>query len=202
MKKILILGASSPTGKVLLSHLLSTKKNLEITCYVRTPEKLSSFSNIIIKKGDLLDQHNISSLMKNNFDLVIALLKGENLVTLAENIIKSMKENNIKRIIWMTGMGIHHEVPGPENVKKILDKLCETQPDYVKAADTVMNSGLDYTLLRGAHLTDGDNKNYFLQKEGECLHAFTCDRIAIAEFIGSIIDNMDLYKNESIGVTN
>ena len=201
MKKILILGASSPTGKILLSHLLSTKKNLDITCYVRTPEKLSSFSNIIIKKGDVLEQQNISSSMKN-IDLVIALLKGDNLVTMAENIVKSMKENNIKRIIWMTGMGIHHEVPGPENVKKILDNLCETQPDYVKAADIIMNSGLDYTLLRGAHLTDGENKKYFLQKEGEYLHAFTCVRIAIAEFIGSIIDNMELYKKESIGVTN
>ena len=85
-------------------------------------------------------------------DMVITLLNADNLVTLAENVVKSMKENNIKRIIWMTGMGIHHEVPGPENVKKILDKLCETQPDYVKAADIVMISGLDYTLLRGAHL--------------------------------------------------
>ena len=69
----------------------------------------------------------------------------------------------------MTGVGIHHEVPGP--VKEMLDKLCESQPDYVKAADTVMNSGLEYTLLRGAHLTDGDNRKYFVQKEGEFLHA-------------------------------
>ena len=96
MKKILILGASSPTGKVLLTHLLSTKKNIEITCYVRTPENLSSFSNIIIKKGDVLDHPKLSSAMKG-IDLVITLLKGENLVTLAENTVKSMKENNIKK---------------------------------------------------------------------------------------------------------
>jgi len=56
-----------------------------------------------------------------------------------------MKENNVKRIIWMTGMGIHHEVPGP--IKEILEKLVMSQPHYVKAADTIMNSGLDYTLL-------------------------------------------------------
>ena len=55
MVKILILGASSPTGKVLLNHLQSTKKDLEITCYVRTPEKLSAFSNINIIKGDITD---------------------------------------------------------------------------------------------------------------------------------------------------
>ena len=199
MKKILILGASSPTGKVLLTHLQSSKKNLEITCYVRNPEKLSSFTNINIIKGDIIDQTKLSSSMKDK-DMVITLLNAKNLVEIAENIIKSMRENNIKRIIWMTGMGIHHEVPGP--IKEILDKLVESQPHYVKAADTVMNSGLDYTLLRGDHLTDNNNRKYYIQKEGEALHCNTCDRITIVEFIGKIIDNMDLYKNESIGVTN
>ena len=199
MKKILILGASSPTGKVLLTHLQSSKKNLEITCYVRNPEKLSSFTNINIIKGDIIDQPKLSSSMKDK-DMVITLLNAKNLVEIAENIIKSMRENNIKRIIWMTGMGIHHEVPGP--IKEILDKLVESQPHYVKAADTVMNSGLDYTLLRGDHLTDNNNRKYYIQKEGEALHCNTCDRITIVEFIGKIIDNMDLYKNESIGVTN
>ena len=98
-------------------------------------------------------------------DLVITLLNAQNLVTQAENIVKSMKENKVKRIIWMTGMGIHHEVPG--SIKALLDKLVESQPHYVRAADTIMNSGLDYTLLRGAHLTDGNNKKYYIQKGGE-----------------------------------
>ena len=199
MKKILILGASSPTGKVLLTHLQASKKNLEITCLARNPEKLSSFEKINTIKGDVIDQQLLYSSMKDK-DMVITLLAGDNLVTLAENIIKSMKENNIKRIIWMTGMGIHHEVPG--SIKEILDKLVMSQPHYVKAADTIMNSGLEYTLLRGAHLTDNDNRKYYIQKEGEYLHCNTCDRIAIAEFIETIIDNMDLYKNESIGITN
>ena len=199
MKKILILGATSPTGKVLIKHLQSKKKELDITCFVRNPEKLSSFSGLNIVKGDLNEKKSLSSAMKDK-DIVITLLNGEDLVTMAENIIYTMKQYNIKRIIWMTGMGIHHEVPG--KIKELLDKLVESQPHYVKAADTIMNSGLDYTLLRGAHLTDGDNRKYYIQKEGEPLHSNTCDRIAIAEFIENIIDNIDLYKNESIGVTN
>ena len=199
MKKILILGATSPTGKVLIKHLQSKKKELDITCFVRNPEKLSSFSGLNIVKGDLNEKKSLSSAMKDK-DIVITLLNGEDLVTMAENIIDTMKQYNIKRIIWMTGMGIHHEVPG--KIKELLDKLVESQPHYVKAADTIMNSGLDYTLLRGAHLTDGDNRKYYIQKEGEPLHSNTCDRIAIAEFIETIIDNINLYKNESIGVTN
>ena len=199
MKKILILGAASPTGKVLIKHLQSRKKELDITCFVRNPEKLSSFSGLNIVQGDLNEKKSLSSAMKEK-DIVITLLNGEDLVTMAENIIDTMKQYNIKRIIWMTGMGIHHEVPG--KIKELLDKLVESQPHYVKAADTIMNSGLDYTLLRGAHLTDGDNRKYYIQKEGEPLHSNTCNRIAIAEFIETIIDNIDLYKNESIGVTN
>ena len=199
MKKILILGATSPTGKVLIKHLQSKKKELDITCFVRNPEKLSSFSGLNIVQLDLNEKKSLSSAMKDK-DIAITLLNGEDLVTMAENIIDTMKQYNIKRIIWMTGMGIHHEVPG--KIKELLDKLVESQPHYVKAADTIMNSGLDYTLLRGAHLTDGDNRKYYIQKEGEPLHSNTCDRIAIAEFIENIIDNIDLYKNESIGVTN
>ena len=198
MKKILILGASSPTGKTLITHL-QTLKNIDISCYVRSPEKLSSFKNIKIIKGDVTNLINLSKSMKG-MDIIITLLKGEKLVTQAENVVKSMKENNVKRIVWMTGMGIHHEVPGP--IKEILDKLVESQPDYVKAADTIMNSGLDYTLLRGAHLTDGNNMKYYIQKEGEPLHCNTCDRIAIAKFLGEVIINPELYKNESIGLTN
>lgn len=198
MKKVFILGATSPTGKVLLTHLQSTK-NLDITCYVRSPEKLSSFKNLKLIKGDITDQPVLSKSMKD-MDIIITLLSGDTVKIQAENVIKSMKENNIKRIIWMTGMGIHHEVPGP--IKEILDKLVESQPNYVAAANLVMNSGLEYTLLRGAHLTDGNNKKYYTQKEGEPLRCNTCDRIAIAEFIGEIIDNFELYKNVSIGLTN
>ena len=198
MKKVFILGATSPTGKVLLTHLQSTK-NLDIICYVRSPEKLSSFKNLKLIKGDITDQPALSKSMKD-MDIIITLLSGDTVKIQAENVIKSMKENNIKRIIWMTGMGIHHEVPGP--IKEILDKLVESQPNYVAAANFVMNSGLEYTLLRGAHLTDGNNKKYYTQKEGEPLRCNTCDRIAIAEFIGEIIDNFELYKNVSIGLTN
>ena len=198
MKKVFILGATSPTGKVLLTHLQSSK-NFDITCYVRSPEKLSSFKNLKLIKGDITDQPSLSKAMKG-MDIIITLLSGDTVKIQAENVIKSMKDNNIKRIIWMTGMGIHHEVPGP--IKELLDKLVESQPNYVAAADLVMNSKLEYTLLRGAHLTDGNNKKYFTQKEGEPLRCNTCDRVAIAEFIGEIIDNFELYKNVSIGLTN
>ena len=194
----MILGASSPTGKVLLKRLLPLK-NIEINCYVRSPEKLHDYKNINIIKGDVTDYSNLVKSMKG-IDLVITFLNGENLVTQAEAIVKSMKDNNIKRIIWMTGMGIHHEVPGP--IKELLDKLVQSRYYYVQAADIIMKSGLDYTLLRGAHLTDNNNSKYYIQKEGKPLHCNTCDRIAIAHFICTIIENLELYKNESIGLTN
>ena len=75
MKKVFILGATSPTGKVLLNHLQSTK-NLDITCYVRSPEKLSSFKNLKIIQGDITDQPSLSKSMKG-MDIIITLLSGD-----------------------------------------------------------------------------------------------------------------------------
>ena len=92
MKKILIIGVSTTSGKVLLTNLKSSKKNLDITCFVRNSEKLSSFSKLNIIKWDLASQSSLSTVMKDK-DMVITFLNGENLVTLAENVIKSMKEN-------------------------------------------------------------------------------------------------------------
>ena len=69
MKKILILGASSPTGKVFLNHIIKSFRDLDITCYVRFPEKLSSFKNLNIIKGDVTDQINLSNSI-NPFPLI------------------------------------------------------------------------------------------------------------------------------------
>lgn len=96
-------------------------------------------------------------------------------------------------------MGIHHEVPG--EVGKMLDELCRKMPEYVQAADMIAESGTAYTLIRAAHLTDGDNSKYYVQHEGQELHANNVDRIAVAHFIADLVSSGN-GVNESLGITN
>lgn len=197
MKKILVLGATGRIGKILLPMLESRKNS--VTAYVRDPKKAigAEFKHVSVIQGDVLDTERLSESMKEK-DVVIAVLSGE-LLMYAKSIAIALQKSRPGRILWVTGMGIHHEVPG--EVGKLLDELCKKMPEYVQAADRIADSGTPYTLIRAAHLTNGTNDEYFVQEEGQPLHANSVDRIAVARFMADLVKN-DCGINKSLGVTN
>lgn len=200
MKNVLILGVTGGTGKF-VSEMLEDSSNIIQTVYVRNKNKLDKKlkETITVLEGDVLDTANLKVAM-NNQDIVVACLNGD-LLAQAESIVEASKAMKVTRIIWLTGLGIHHEVPG--SVGEMLDKLIKQFPDYVKAADTIANSGKSYTLVRAANLVDGDNINYNLTKEGEMILDESVTRRAVARFIADmILDENGLGENESLGVTN
>ena len=195
MKNILILGATGQIGKLLVP--LFDKEKYNITVYVRDAKKVCESKKVNIIEGNVLDETALTESMKRQ-DIVIAVLSGD-LLTYANNIVSALKKNTVKRIIWITGMGIHHEVPGEAG--KLLDDLCRQMPEYVQAADAIAESRTPYTLIRAAHLTDGNNEQYYIQHEGEKLHANSVDRIAVAHLIYDLIVNEEGI-NDSLGITN
>lgn len=197
MKKILLLGATGRTGRLLLPMLANDEN--EVTAYVRDTAKAADLlqRNVTVAEGDVTDLDKLSSCMADK-DIVIAILSGD-VLAYAKNIASALKKSTVQRVIWATGMGIHHEVPGL--VGKLLDRLSRQMPEYVQAADTIAGSGTDYTLIRAAHLTDGSNAEYYVQHEGEKLHANNVDRIAMARFIADLVAKEEGI-NQSLGVTN
>jgi Putative NADH-flavin reductase len=200
MKTVLILGAIGETGKLVVERTLDCPE-IKRTLYVRHPEKLSEKlkeSSTVIT-GDILDTTSLAAAMENN-DIVAACLSGD-LLSLATSIAKAAKGASVKRIIWLTGLGIHREVPGPAG--EMLDTMLEKFPDYAKAADTITVSGINYTLVRASHLVNGANLEYYLTKEGETIRNEAVTRRAVAKFIvDMIVDDNGLGENESLGITN
>jgi hypothetical protein len=91
----------------------------------------------------------------------------------------------------------------PGEIGKMLDSYVSRFPEYVKAADAIADSGVPYTLVRAAHVVDGDNMEYHLTKEGEEIRNELVTKCAIAKFIADIIaDDDEFGKNDSIGITN
>lgn len=198
MKKIVLLGATGRIGRIVLKNLL--QDDAEVKAYVRSPEKLEkeTAQKTEIIKGDILDTPSLHEAMKDT-DIVIAAVNG-NLLAQAESIVRAMSGSSVSRVMWVTGMGIHHEVPGATG--RMLDMLVKSQPEYVQAADLIADSGVPYTLIRAAHLTDGSNEKYYIQHEGEPLHGNTVDRCAVARLITDMVENEDFGVNESLGATN
>lgn len=132
-------------------------------------------------------------------DILLCSLDGD-VLTMAKNIVSALAETSVKRIIWITGMGIHHEIKGIHGL--MLNQLAKKMTEYIKAADTVAASAAVATLLRCPGIRDGENEVYALTKENKKPVCWTVDRAAIAQCMADIIKDETLGANESLGITN
>lgn len=199
MKKIIIFGASGGTGKYITKKMQSIQK-VKVSAFVRNPDKLLdlNISNVDVIKGDALNLDDVKSAMVGQ-DILICSLEGD-VLTMAKNIVKALEETSVKRIIWITGMGIHNEIDGIRGV--MLSTYAKARPDYIKAADTIASSKATTTLLRCPMIQDGDNEKYFLTKEGTQPRNKNIERAGIAKCIADMIADETLGINDSLAITN
>ena len=131
---------------------------------------------------------------------MLCSLDGEDVLTMAKNIASAVEETGVKRIIWITGMGIHNEIKGVHGI--MLNQLARKMPEYIQAADTIAASAAVTTLLRCPGIRDGENEVYSLTREGEKPACWFVDRAAIAQCMADMIADDALGANESLGITN
>ncbi len=198
MKNVLILGARGRIAKHVID-LLSKNKVYNLTLYLRKAKRLGKVhgSNVRVIEGDVLDFKNLKEAMERQ-DVVYANLDGK-LEKQAENIVKAMSESGIKRLIFITSMGIYDEVPGKFGAwnKKMIGKYLGP---YRKAADTIEASDLNYTILRPAWLTDNDEIDYETTHKNEPFKGTEVSRKSVAALVVKLIDNPALEIRKSLGV--
>lgn len=199
MKKVVIFGAAGHTGKY-ITRKMQAQKDIELSVFVRNPDKFGDMKldGVNIIKGDALNADDVKRAMDGQ-DVLLCSLEGD-VRTMANNIVAALKETSVKRIIWITGMGIHHEITGMRGM--MLNMLAKKRPDYIEAADIIAGSSAVTTLLRCPGIKDGDNEVYFLTKEGEQPKKNDIQRAGIAKCMADMIADETLGANESLGITN
>lgn len=200
MEHILVLGATGGIGHWVVK-LLAQDENMALTVYVRNPGKLDKTlaGQVKVITGDVLDTANLSDAMKGQ-DIVVAALSGDWLGQ-AKSIVSAAQGTSLSHIFWVTGLGIHREVPGKTG--EILEYYINRFPEYIQAAEVIAEAGFPYTLVRAANLMKGDNMTYYTQQEGDPVHSEAVDRCAVAKYIADrIAGNEKLADNLSIGITN
>jgi uncharacterized protein YbjT (DUF2867 family) len=137
--RILILGANGHlarnTTRVLLRDTDGT-----LTLYLRRARRLANPdpARVRIVEGDVLDLRTLAGAMEGQ-DVVYASLAGD-MKQQAEHIVEAMHVSGLKRLIFVSSMGIYGEVPG-EKYRSALDP-------YRDSAAVIEASDLDYTVLR------------------------------------------------------
>ena len=199
MKKVVIFGAAGHTGKY-LTRKMQSMPDVELTVFVRNPAKFEGMdmTGTRILQGDALNAADVQKAMDGQ-DVLLCSLEGD-VLTMAKNIVAALEHTSVQRILWITGMGIHHEIGGIHGV--MLNMLAKQRPDYIKAADTIAASSAVTTLLRCPGIKDGENTVYHLTHEGEKPSSWSIDRAGIAQCMADMIEDETLGVNESLGITN
>jgi uncharacterized protein YbjT (DUF2867 family) len=195
MKNILILGANGQIARFAIKDLLD-RTDTKLTLYLRKADRIKKHfpesERIRIIDGDVLDEKKLHSAMSGQ-DIVYANLSGD-MEMQSHNIVKNMKERGVKRIIFISSMGIYNEVPG-EKYKSVLDP-------YRKSAEYIESTDLDYTIIRPEWLNNNDEIDYELTRKGELFKNKDAlvSRKSVADLIVRLVSDEKFGMRESLGI--
>jgi uncharacterized protein YbjT (DUF2867 family) len=194
MSRVLILGANGQIARVAIDMLLK-KTDAQLTLYLRNAKRLNSMENVnrvSIVEGNVLDLSMLKSSMFGQ-DIVYANLSG-NLESQAQCIVEAMKATGVKRLIFISSMGIYDEVRG-EHYGSILDP-------YRKSVSIIEASDFDYTIIRPAWLNNHDEIAYETTQKGEPFKnaSESVSRKSVADLIVKLVSTPSLGVRQSFGV--
>ncbi len=132
-------------------------------------------------------------------DVVYANLAG-GVDKQAAAIIAAMKAAGVKKLIFVTSLGIYDEVPGKFgewNRREIGTYL----PPYRKAADLIEASALDYAILRPAWLTDKDEVDFETTERTEPFQGTEVSRKSVAALVAELALSGRPLSNRNLGVS-
>lgn len=180
--------------------MLADAKDLELTLYLRHARKLQGEAprNARVIEGNVLDDKKLAAAVAGQ-DIIYANLTGEDIDHQAEHVIAAMQAARVKRLIFVTSLGIYDELPGKFaawNRRQIGAYL----PPFRRAADAIEGSGLNYTVLRPAWLQDADEVAYETTEKGAKFKGTEVSRKSVADLIVKIIRCPSLHSNGNIGV--
>lgn len=192
MTRILILGANGQLARHTIPFLLE-HEDVTLTLYLRRAKRLANPdpARVRIVEGDVLDRPTLESAMQGQ-DVVYANLTGD-MAQQARSIIDAMQAVGLKRLIFISSMGIYAEVPG-ERYRSVLDP-------YRDSAALIEASDLDYTILRPGWFTRDEAVSYQLTQKGEAFRGHDVSLNSLSDLIVKLALTPGLQVRRSLGVS-
>jgi len=193
MTRILILGANGQLARNTTTTLLRDS-DAQLSLYLRRAGRLPNPdpSRVRIIEGDVTDIDALERALPGH-DAVYANLAGD-MKHQAECIVAAMRATGLKRLVFVSSMGIYGEVPG-ERYRNVLDP-------YRDSAAVVEASGLDYTVLRPGWFQRRPAGDYRLTHKGEPFWGHDISLDSLSGLIASLVLDPTLHVGESLGVSD
>ena len=216
MMKILILGITGRTGKLIAEEAL--KRGHNVTGIARDKSKVS-FRNIEIIEGNPYDYETVEKAIigcesvistLNIFPQTQGLFSKvktplDSMSVSIKNTVNLMEKNGIKRIVVMTAMGVgdsYKELPGFFAFMVKVTNIKYAYADHDLQEKILENSSLDWTVVRPVGLNDKNNNLSILNNlAGEGKIKSMISRNAVAHFILDCIENGQFIRQKP-GISN
>lgn len=194
MTNILILGAAGQIARV-ATELFLQRADVRLTLYLRQARRLKvtvPADRVRVVEGDVLNQDALAAAMAGQ-DVVYANLSGE-MEQQARCIVKAMEQTGLKRLIFISSMGIYDEIPG--------EHFGDALEPYRNSAAVIEASTLDYTILRPAWLNNRDKIAYATTQKGEPFQnaSAVVSRKSVADLVVRLATTPGLETRRSLGV--
>jgi len=147
---------------------------------------MNGISKCHIIEGNVLDFNQLKEVITGQ-DIVYANLAGD-LEAMAKNIVNAMDEQGVKKLIFISSIGIYDTLLRP------------VLKPYRKAADVIEASNLEYTLLRPTWFTKADEVDYEITVKGEPEKGSVISQKSLATFITKIIESPGNYIRKNLGI--
>lgn len=199
--KVCVFGADGQTGEHVVNELLSRGHKLIAFVYKNEGKRKETVEYI---KGDVLNLDDVKRAVEKSEAVisVIGHIKNSNprLQTQGiSNIVLAMKENNISRIISLTGTGVRNKNDKPSIIDIILNFIIkkidsDRIADGIEHAETLKSSGLDWTIIRVLKLTNSkSNSEKYNLTLGGPVELFT-SRKKVAKIMCDMLEDKQYNK--------
>lgn len=200
MEKVLILGAHGKIVQLTRAQLLA-KTDAQLVLFLRKANRLTiqDQQREQLVEGDASQQVDLVQAMKG-VTVVYANLAGANIETQAKAVVSAMKTAGVKRLIWISTLGIYDEVPGAYgqwNHQMLDDGYL---PTYAAAAKVIETSGLAFTIIRPAWLSDKDEIDYEITHRADAFKGTEVSRKSVAAEVVRLIQNPTEAVGDSLGL--
>ncbi len=202
--RILVFGASGRVGRPLVEQALEAGH--EVTAFVRDPARLPvEHGRLRVVKGDVTDAAAVEGAVAGQ-DAVFSVLghaKGapKDVQTRGiRNIVATMKRHGVRRLVSLTGAGVRD----PEDSPKLFDKVIvavlklvqrDVLEDGVRHAEVIKGSGLEWVIVRGPMLTEGEKTGEYRVGYVGKDSGSKISRADLADFmLGQLADDMHLGR--------
>lgn len=200
MTKVLILGAHGQIAQLVRQQLLANT-DAQLVLFLRNANRLTvqDADREQVIDGDAGNQADLEKAM-TGVSAVYANLAGRNIEAQAKAVVAAMKATNVKRLIWISTLGIYDEVPGAYgkwNHQMLDDGYL---PTYAAAAKVIATSELDYTIIRPAWLDDKDEIDYEITHRHDIFKGTEVSRKSVAAEVVRLIQSPNEAIGDSLGL--